>query len=154
MLDCSILISNTHEQFAEYQTVFESFRIPIQRYDFFRYLAICHFGGFYLDLDVLLASSLSDLLEFGCVFPFEELTISTFLRRKYGMDWESGNYAFGASARHPFIDRQELVCALLLLIPVWTAPRVSSQRDRPFIIGMYYFGGRSNRVSLTLYRAY
>ena len=93
----------TKKHFPEYQNVFRSFRMPIQRYDFFRYLAVFHYGGFYLDLDVLLVSSLSSLLKFGCVFPFEELTLYKFLRRKYGMDWEIGNYAFGAAAGHPFI---------------------------------------------------
>jgi mannosyltransferase OCH1-like enzyme len=93
----------TNEHYPEYQSVFQSFRVPIQRYDFFRYLAVYHFGGFYLDLDVFLASSLSDLLNFGCVFPFEELAIYWFLRREYGMDWGISNYAFGAAPRHPFV---------------------------------------------------
>ena len=59
------------QEFPQYRAVFESFEAPIQRYDFFRYLAVYHFGGFYLDLDVLLGSGLSTLLERGCVFPFE-----------------------------------------------------------------------------------
>jgi hypothetical protein len=92
------------EQFPEYRRVFNSFRFPIQRYDFFRYLAVYHFGGFYLDLDVFLAYSLADLLDFGCVFPFEELTLNKFLRQEYGMDWEIGNFAFGAVAGHPFLN--------------------------------------------------
>jgi hypothetical protein len=46
-----------------------------QRYDFFRYLAVHRLGGFYFDTDVLMASSLEDLLEFSCVFPFEHLSI-------------------------------------------------------------------------------
>jgi mannosyltransferase OCH1-like enzyme len=92
-----------NEHFPEYRGPFHSFRHPIQRYDFFRYLAIYHFGGFYLDLDVFLASGLSGLLDFGCVFPFEELTINRFLRREYGMDWEIANFAFGAAPGHPFI---------------------------------------------------
>jgi len=91
------------EHFPEYRSVFHSFRVPIQRYDFFRYLAVYHFGGFYFDLDVFLASGLEDLLHFGCVFPFEALTINTFLHKEYGMDWEIGNYAFGAAAGHPFL---------------------------------------------------
>jgi hypothetical protein len=90
--------------FPRYRRVFDSFRVPIQRYDFFRYLAVYHFGGFYFDLDVFLASSLEGLLEYGCVFPFEELTMHSFLRRECGMDWEIGNYAFGASAGHPFLE--------------------------------------------------
>src|SRR5712672_941293 len=55
-------------EFPQYRRVFDSFPASIQRYDFFRYLAVYRFGGFYFDTDVLLASSLEDLLEFGCVF--------------------------------------------------------------------------------------
>lgn len=82
------------EKFPQYHSVFESFRFPIQRYDLFRYLAIYHHGGFYFDVDVMLASGLSGLLQHGCVFPFEGLTLSGFLRER-GMDWEIGNYGFG-----------------------------------------------------------
>ena len=89
--------------FAQYRRVFESFRHPIQRYDFFRYLAVYQLGGFYFDTDVLLAYSLEDILGFSCVFPFEHLTVQRFLWREYGMDWEIGNYAFGAVAGHPFL---------------------------------------------------
>src|SRR5215468_1272688 len=62
-------------EFPQYRAVFDSFSPRIQRYDFFRYLAIYRFGGFYFDTDVFLASGIQDLLEFSCVFPFEHLTI-------------------------------------------------------------------------------
>jgi len=91
------------EHFPQYRDVFYSFPFTIQRYDFFRYLAVYKYGDFYLDLDVFLASGLSRLLDFGCVFPFEELTLNKYLRNEYGMDWEIGNYAFGAEPGHPFI---------------------------------------------------
>lgn len=91
------------KQLPEYRDAFHSFRFPIQRYDFFRYLAVYQYGGFYFDLDVFLASNLSALLDYSCVFTFEELTLYKFLRQQHGMDWEIGNYAFGAAAGHPFI---------------------------------------------------
>ena len=37
-------------------------RSPIQRIDLFRYLAIEHYGGFYLDLDIILSQPLDELL--------------------------------------------------------------------------------------------
>jgi hypothetical protein len=86
----------------QYRQVFDGYRIPIQRYDFFRYLAVYYLGGFYFDLDVVLAEPLDGLLDTGCVFPFEGLTYSRLLR-SYGMDWEVGNYAFGAAQGHPFL---------------------------------------------------
>lgn len=90
-------------EFPEYREVFWRFPFPIQRFDFFRYLAIYRLGGFYLDLDVYLARSLETMRTHACVFPFEELTLSRHLRDRHGFDWEIGNYAFGAEAGHPFV---------------------------------------------------
>ena len=106
-------------EFPEYRPVFDSFPIRIQRYDFFRYLAVYRLGGFYFDLDVLLAASLDPLLNLGCVFPFEELTLHMFLRRQYGMDWEVGNFAFGAAAGHPFLDAVIKNCVRAQREPQW-----------------------------------
>lgn len=90
-------------EFPRYRGVFDSFPHRIQRYDFFRYLAVLRHGGFYLDLDVLLAESLDELLPHRCVFPFEELSLNRYLREAHGIDWELGNYAFGAAAGDPFL---------------------------------------------------
>ena len=109
-------------EFPQYRLIFDSFRFPIQRYDFFRYLSVYRFGGFYFDLDVLLADSLSNLLEFGCVFPFEGLSLSRFLRSQYGMDWELGNYAFGAAAGHPFLKAVIENCVKAQKDPAWVRP--------------------------------
>ena len=90
-------------EFPEFKPVLASFHRPIQRFDFFRYLAVYRLGGFYFDLDVFLARSLKPLLNHECVFSFEELTISNFLRRNYEMDWEVANYGFGAAPENPFL---------------------------------------------------
>jgi hypothetical protein len=113
-------------EFPEYRTVFDSFSAQIQRYDFFRYLAIYRFGGFYFDTDVLLASSLDDLLGFGCVFPFEHLSIHSFLCKEYGMDWEIGNYAFGAAAGHPFLYAIIKNCVRAQQNPEWVEAMMKS----------------------------
>jgi hypothetical protein len=110
------------QQFPQYRAVFDSFRFLIQRYDFFRYLAVYHHGGFYFDLDVLLASDLSGLLESGCVFPFEGLTFSHFLRHHHKMDWQIGNYAFGAAAGHPFLKAIIENCVRAQKDPAWVKP--------------------------------
>jgi inositol phosphorylceramide mannosyltransferase catalytic subunit len=91
------------KEFPQYREIFENFPFRIQKYDFFRYLAVFRLGGFYFDTDVFFARDLSELLAFNCVFPFEELTISSYLRQRYGMDWEIGNYGFGAAAGDPFL---------------------------------------------------
>jgi inositol phosphorylceramide mannosyltransferase catalytic subunit len=105
-------------EFPQHRPVFDAFRFPIQRYDFFRYLAVYRLGGFYFDLDVLLASDLSSLLPHGCVFPFEGLTFSHLLR-SYGMDWEIGNYAFGAAAGDPFLEAVIENCVRSQKDPSW-----------------------------------
>jgi hypothetical protein len=91
------------EHFPQYRTEYETFRYRIQKYDFFRYLAIYKFGGFYLDLDVFLAEDLNPLLSSSCVFAFEELAVSRYFWNRFGMDWQIGNYAFGAEAGDPFV---------------------------------------------------
>ena len=109
-------------EFPQYRVIFKSFQFPIQRYDFFRYLAVYHHGGFYFDLDVLLASGLSILLGSGCVFPFEGLTYSHFLRTQHKMDWQIGNYAFGAAAGHPFLEAIIENCVRAQKDPAWVKP--------------------------------
>ncbi|HZU23345.1 MAG TPA: glycosyltransferase [Terriglobales bacterium] len=110
------------ENFPQYRQIFAGFPFRIQRYDFFRYLAIYKLGGFYFDLDVLLAEDLAGLLGHDCVFPFEGLTFSRFLRSRYGMDWQIGNYAFGATAGHAFLKAAIENCVKAQQDPSWVAP--------------------------------
>jgi hypothetical protein len=110
------------QEFPKYRQIFDSFKFPIQRYDFFRYLAVYRYGGFYFDTDVLLAAGLSGLLEFGCVFPYEGLTLSRYLRRRYHVDWEIGNYGFGATAGHPFLEAVIENCVRGHKDPAWVRP--------------------------------
>lgn len=106
-------------EFPQHRALFEAFPHRIQRFDFFRYLAVLRFGGFYFDLDVLLAESLVDLRPRHCVFAFEELTLSRYLRRVHGIDWEIGNYAFGAAAGHPFLAAVVENCVRAQRDPAW-----------------------------------
>src|SRR5450432_3142244 len=110
------------QEFPEYREAYDSFQFPIQRFDFFRYLAVYRYGGFYFDLDVLLSSGLSDLLNTGCVFPFEGITLNHFLRNHFKMDWEIGNYAFGAAAGHPFLRAVIENCVKAQKDPEWLKP--------------------------------
>ncbi len=114
--------SFVQEYFPEYRDTYHSFRFPIQRYDFFRYLAVYHYGGFYLDLDVFLARELTPLLTSECVFPFEELTPSKYFWHRFRMDWQIGNYAFGAVPGHPFLAALIQNCLLAQQDPSWVAP--------------------------------
>ena len=113
-------------EFPQYRPVVDSFSVRIQRYDLFRYLAVYRFGGFYFDTDVLLAYPLDALLEFDCVFPFEHLGINKFLAEEYGMDWEVGNYGFGAAAGHPFLKAIIENCVRAQQQPEWAATMLKS----------------------------
>jgi hypothetical protein len=110
------------EEFPEYRREYHSFRFRIQKYDFFRYLAIYRFGGFYLDLDVFLAQSLHPLLTSACVFAFEELAEGKFFRDRLRMDWQIGNYAFGAESGHPFLAAVIENCLRAKRDPGWVKP--------------------------------
>jgi len=110
------------QEFPQYRGVFDTFQFRVQRYDFFRYLAIYRHGGFYFDLDVILASNLSTLLESGCVFPFEGPTLSDHLRSHHKMDWEIGNFAFGAAPEHPFLAVVIENCVRAQRDPSWVKP--------------------------------
>jgi hypothetical protein len=110
------------KEFPEYREIFETFPFRIQKYDFFRYLAVFRLGGFYFDTDVFFARGLSELLAFNCVFPFEELTISSHLREQCGMDWEIGNYGFGAAAGDLFLAAIIESCVKGQRDAKWVAP--------------------------------
>ena len=110
------------KEFPDYYDVFQTFPFRIQRYDFFRYLAVFRLGGFYFDLDFFLATGLKPLLSERCVLPFEELTLNRWLRDRFGMDWEVGNYAFGASAGHPFLQAAINNCVRAQRDPAWVRP--------------------------------
>jgi len=125
------VISFINAEFPQYRSIFDSFPHRIQRYDFFRYLAVYHFGGFYFDTDVFLARGLAPLLDSSCVFPFEELALSNLLRGRFGIDWELGNYAFGAEAGHPFVEAIIANCIRAQHEPAWAMEALDGI-PRPF----------------------
>lgn len=118
------------KEFPEYQTAFDAFPRPIQRIDFFRYLAVYRYGGFYFDLDVFLSTSLEPLRSHGCVFPFEEISLNSHLRQTLKTDWEIGNYAFGAAPGHPFLLKIIENCVRSQTEPSWLAPMMAGIPSR------------------------
>ena len=107
--------------FPAYRAVFDGFPFRIQKYDFFRYLAVYRHGGFYFDLDVFLAAGLSPLLEHAAVFPFEGLNVNDYLREQRRMDWHIGNYAFGARKGDPFLGAVIENCVRAQTDAAWVA---------------------------------
>jgi len=96
--------------YPEYYQTYLNLPIKIQRIDFFRYVAVYHFGGFYMDLDMLCLKSFDDLLKYTCIFPVDEFIskpLCKFPRYKpycdKGYYYLLGQYAFAAYPRHPFV---------------------------------------------------
>jgi len=83
------------QTFPEYYETFLNLRYKIQQIDFFRYLAIYHYGGLYLDLDMDLSESFRNVDLSSCQFPIE-------IRNADGSIL-LGNYAFYAPKGHPFL---------------------------------------------------
>lgn len=113
------------EYFPGYRAEYQSFPFRIQRYDFFRYLAVYQFGGFYLDTDMFLVRNLTPLLTSPCVFPFEELVVRQYFWKYFQMDWQIGNYAFGAEPGHPFLAAVIENCLRAKRTPAWVRPMMA-----------------------------
>ena len=102
------------ENYPSYLIIYNQLPIKIMKIDFFRYIAVYHYGGFYLDLDVECHKSLEPLTKYSCVFPIENLLykhvckVNKELGRYKNHDCEKykydvGQYAFGAAKNHPFL---------------------------------------------------
>lgn len=59
------------QYYPAYLVSFNKLPMFIQKLDYFRYIAVYHYGGFYFDLDMRVTGSLDELLKFDCVFPLE-----------------------------------------------------------------------------------
>ena len=91
------------KEYPEYIETFNNFEYTIQKIDFFRLVAIFHYGGFYFDIDVDINSCLDELCDFSCVFPQEyEKNGDPYLQKKK-MFMLIGNYGFGACPKNNFI---------------------------------------------------
>jgi mannosyltransferase OCH1-like enzyme len=98
--------------YMEYYDTYQRLPFFIQTLDFFRYLAIYHYGGFYFDMDIDPKKPLDEkILNHSAVFPVDEyaskLDCANNPRMKsyclVGQNFLLGQYAFGATAKHPFM---------------------------------------------------
>jgi mannosyltransferase OCH1-like enzyme len=73
-------------------------------WDFFRYLAIYKYGGFYFDIDMEINCSLSSLTEgHTAIFPKEWEDSGLSILKEQNLLFLVGQYAFAATPKHPFI---------------------------------------------------
>jgi mannosyltransferase OCH1-like enzyme len=96
--------------YPEYYRTYMNLPVKIQKIDFFRYVAVYHYGGFYLDLDMTALEPMDDLLTHECVFPIDEFIGPSMCHSKRyknfcdnNMNFLLGQYAFAAEPKHPFI---------------------------------------------------
>lgn len=96
--------------YPEWYETYQKLPVKIQKIDFFRYIAIYHYGGFYFDLDITCNKCLDPLLESSCVFPIDQ-HIKNFNNSRFkefsnkNISYLLGQYAFGAESFHPFIKK-------------------------------------------------
>jgi len=99
------------DNYPDYYITYSRLPIKIQKIDFFRYVAIYHYGGFYFDLDMNSLEPLDDsVLNNKCVFPVDEIINRDMCKQQRYSDFCNNNmffllgqYAFGAKAKDPFI---------------------------------------------------
>lgn len=98
--------------YPQYYDTYLKLPIIIQKIDFFRYIAVYHYGGFYFDLDITGLEPIKELLHYDCIFPVDQ----NISHKK--CEWERlkeycdkgqyfllGQYAFGAKPKNKFIKK-------------------------------------------------
>ena len=96
-----------------YDTYYQSYKklpVIIQKIDYFRYIAVYHYGGFYFDLDMKGYFPLDELLNYDSVFPVDQNIDKNKCNKirynhycKKGIQFLLGQYAFGAKPQNDFI---------------------------------------------------
>jgi len=100
------------KNYPHYYDTFLKLPIFIQKIDFFRYIAIYHYGGFYFDLDMKGLYPLDEILNYDCVFPVDQNIPSSRCNKhrynkycKENLNLLLGQYAFGAKPKNDFIKK-------------------------------------------------
>ena len=98
--------------YPDYYQTYNQLPLKIQKIDFFRYVVVYHYGGFYFDLDMNVHDRIDTLRSYHAVFPVEQQYIKCNKPRfdflcKYNTTklpkFVIGNYAFGAEPNNPFL---------------------------------------------------
>ena len=99
------------KEYPEYYITFQKLPILIQKIDFFRYIAVYHYGGFYFDLDMECLEPLGDdLLKYRNVIPVDDKFAQSkkdinreWINDENGQQIMLGQYAFGAVQKSRFM---------------------------------------------------
>jgi hypothetical protein len=90
------------QEYPHFLQTYDQLQPVVAKADFFRLLAVHHFGGFYFDLDVRHVQSLEPLLDRQCIFPYEN-NVEPWLAATFGALEAVGQYAFAARRHDPFL---------------------------------------------------
>lgn len=98
------------KEYPEYYLTYSKLPILIQKIDFFRYVAVYHYGGFYFDLDMECMKPLGDeLLNYKNVIPVDDKNKDPKqISQRHWMDYKDekiilGQYAFGSVKNSKFM---------------------------------------------------
>jgi len=104
------ILSFMKQHYPDYIKTYEKLPIKIQKIDFFRYIAVYHYGGIYMDLDMDGITNMDDILQYKAVFPVDEYItdrLSHHKRYKYyynnNQKFLLGQYAFAAEPKNEFV---------------------------------------------------
>ena len=96
--------------YPKYYESYMKLPVKIQKIDYFRYIAIYHYGGFYFDLDMRCLNPLDELLDYDCIFPVDDnLNGKKCNKVRFNNMCNNnikvllGQYAFGAKPKNEFI---------------------------------------------------
>jgi mannosyltransferase OCH1-like enzyme len=96
--------------YPKYYETYNKLPMNIQKVDFFRYVALYHFGGFYFDLDIQAIEPLDELLDNECVFPIDEIIHKNMCSSKRfnnfcknNVEFLLGQYGFACTPKNKFI---------------------------------------------------
>jgi mannosyltransferase OCH1-like enzyme len=99
--------------YPHYYETYNKLPYKIQKIDFFRYIAVYHFGGFYFDLDMSGFLPLNDLLKHEAIFPVDTVIHDDYCNtdrlneycenNKIKINYLLGQYAFAAAKKNNFI---------------------------------------------------
>ena len=103
--DDDAMAAFVHQRFPHYAALFDSFRFPVQKADFFRLLVVLGEGGIYADMDMECLAPLAPLLATDkAVFGIEaHVTATRQAELGYEQPFQLANCIFAAPAGNDFI---------------------------------------------------
>jgi inositol phosphorylceramide mannosyltransferase catalytic subunit len=127
--------------FPQYLNTYDSFAFGVQRADFFRYLAVYHFGGIYCDTDMECLRSFDTFFDLrGIVFSVET-GISQQRQQElcYRHPFQIANCIFAAERNHPFFLKLiEKIVAIIAMHPQQTLDNVEDLTGPRLLTSLLY----------------